>query len=349
MKTRALKTRPSSLEPHTCESGKVRTTVIVFVVLTLFVFAGQLVARTSTGSESIGGHAPVEAATQPLQVSFTINPSSTPAGYPISFNATVIGGTGPDIYNWTFGDLSSLASGSLVTHAFTSLGTFGITLNVTDSTGAFAWAKQIITVTKYYAAWTPSFTSTPATLFAGAQAFFDASGSADPNGPLVSYSWNMGDGTLDNGIGVLHIYSAPGVYEVTLAASDNTGIIQEKQLAVWIHPSLTLIVAANATQGSAPLFITFSANATGGQQPYSYSWDFGDGLTSNRPSPLHNYTIARAYRVQLTVTDALGHTASQFMTITAVALPIEPSFLGVSDATLKIGGVLTAVSMFPLM
>src|SRR6266581_4714840 len=87
----------------------------------------------------------------------------------------------------------------------------------------------------------------------------------------------------------------------------------------------------------------------GGQSPYTFSWDFGDGLTSTRQTPLHNYTIPRVYRVEVTVADSLGHTVSQVMNITAITGPVELSFLGVSAATLKVGGILTAMSAFPLM
>ncbi len=51
----------------------------------------------------------------------------------------------------------------------------------------------------------------------------NASGSFDPNGTIVSYSWNFGDGTSGSGPIVNHQYSASGVYSVTLSVSDNSG------------------------------------------------------------------------------------------------------------------------------
>jgi len=122
-----------------------------------------------------------------------------------------------------------------------------------------------------------------------------------------------------------------------------------KPVAVWVHPAMALAASSNATQGLAPLGISFSAQVSGGQSPYTFSWDFGDGLTSIRHTPLHNYTIPRVYRAEVTVTDSLGHTASQVLNITVSARPVELSFLGLSETTLKIGGTLTAMSAFPLM
>jgi hypothetical protein len=51
---------------------------------------------------------------------------------------------------------------------------------------------------------------------------------------------------------------------------------------------------------------TFSANVTGGKQPYvEYDWDFGDGTgsTGSNPTPQHTYTQAGVMNVSLTVYD----------------------------------------------
>src|SRR5881296_3568567 len=69
------------------------------------------------------------------------------------------------------------------------------------------------------------------------------------------------------------------------------------------------------------LAVTFTASATGGTQPYSYSWDFGDGSTSNGQSVNHSYLLTGTYTVTLTVNDANGATVSTSQTVT-VSIPI---------------------------
>jgi S-layer protein (TIGR01567 family) len=62
---------------------------------------------------------------------------------------------------------------------------------------------------------------------------------------------------------------------------------------------------ANTTEGLLPLSVSFqnqSQNAT------SWSWDFGDGNTSSKENPTHEYSKAGNYTVNLTVTDSDGTT-----------------------------------------
>lgn len=59
---------------------------------------------------------------------------------------------------------------------------------------------------------------------------FNGSGSYDPDGELVSYLWDFGDGTYGNGVIVEHIYFVPGEYNVTLTVTDNFGATDQDSL-----------------------------------------------------------------------------------------------------------------------
>jgi DNA-binding beta-propeller fold protein YncE len=60
---------------------------------------------------------------------------------------------------------------------------------------------------------------------AGSATQFDASGAADPDGTIVRYDWDFGDGTVvrDGGPSPQHVYTEPGTYTVTLVVTDNEG------------------------------------------------------------------------------------------------------------------------------
>lgn len=52
---------------------------------------------------------------------------------------------------------------------------------------------------------------------------FDGSGSYDPDGTVVSYEWNFGDGSFGTGASVSHTFNNPGAYTVVLIITDNKG------------------------------------------------------------------------------------------------------------------------------
>ncbi len=52
----------------------------------------------------------------------------------------------------------------------------------------------------------------------------DASASVDPDGWLVSYEWDFGDGSSDSGVVVEHVFAGVGTYTVSLTVTDNDGV-----------------------------------------------------------------------------------------------------------------------------
>lgn len=70
-----------------------------------------------------------------------------------------------------------------------------------------------------------SFNVISAPAVAGSPTQFDASEAADPDGTIVRYDWDFGDGTLlpDGGPTPQHTYSQPGTYVARLVVTDNEG------------------------------------------------------------------------------------------------------------------------------
>ena len=76
---------------------------------------------------------------------------------------------------------------------------------------------------------------------------FDASDSYDPDGRIIKYEWNFGDGTSAEGKVVTHVYSLPGSYAVTLTITDNDGLSDTttKVIAVGSAQAELVIKAGN--------------------------------------------------------------------------------------------------------
>lgn len=63
-----------------------------------------------------------------------------------------------------------------------------------------------------------------------------------------------------------------------------------------------VIMDADPDYGPPPLTVSFSAEVECTAGEVKYQWDFGDGTTSQDPSPQHTYTKAGDYVATLTVT-----------------------------------------------
>ena len=68
-----------------------------------------------------------------------------------------------------------------------------------------------------------SFTRTPSAGDAPLAVFFDATESVDPDGSILDYVWNFGDGTSGSGPTATHTYETVGVFEATLTVVDEDG------------------------------------------------------------------------------------------------------------------------------
>ena len=63
---------------------------------------------------------------------------------------------------------------------------------------------------------------------------FDASGSFDPDGEPLVYSWDFGDGGAGEGTQVSHQFTAKGPYRVVLTATDPQGARDQDKLSVMV-------------------------------------------------------------------------------------------------------------------
>ncbi len=66
--------------------------------------------------------------------------------------------------------------------------------------------------------------------------------------------------------------------------------------------ALTVSIAASPTSGRAPLFISFTSDVRGGQAPYSYYWDFGNGGVASVANPRVQYLSGGRFSATLRVT-----------------------------------------------
>ncbi len=126
--------------------------------------------------------------------------------------------------------------------------------------------------------------------------------------------------TWDNTVSVIDT----ATNTVTATVNVGTGPVALGQFIFSVHTQEPVLPVANfssnITEGYAPLtvqFTDFSQNATG------WDWNFGDEGTSTEKNPMHTFSAAGNYTVNLTVSNENG-TDSKLATINVSEKPVLP-------------------------
>lgn len=156
--------------------------------------------------------------------SFDVAPSGdVNAGQSVSFVDTSTDADGTiSQSSWEFGDGDS-ANGTSVSHTYTDEGSFIVLHTVTDSQGISTSCTATVNVLFPGTAPTCTFTRTNLN---GRTATYDGSDSTDNDeggSSIVTFEWNLGDNSTDNGPIVNHQYAAAGTYTVVLTITDDEG------------------------------------------------------------------------------------------------------------------------------
>jgi PKD repeat protein len=264
---------------------------------------------------------------------FTYTPLDPQTGETITFTDASTDSDGTiTAWAWNFGDTTT-SNVQNPTKAYTTAGTYDVTLTVTDNDGATDQLMRSITVTSpppANVAPSADFTFSPTNPIVGQTVSF-TDGSSDSDGTIVSWAWTFGDGATSNNRNPSRIYSAANTYTVTLTVTDNDGETdtQTKQLTVTSPPPANN--APNADFTFAPTnpetgtTITFTDASTDSDGTITnWAWNFGDGTTSTQRNPTKAYTTASTFTVTLTVTDDDGATDIQTKQVTVAAPNVAP-------------------------
>lgn len=153
-------------------------------------------------------------------------------------------------------------------------------------------------------------------------------------GPL-SETWDLGDGRLIPLNSPTIVYPAAGVYNVRvtvknpLGADTRTGqITVHPHVAAGFRPKDDTIGLGEAVQ-----FV----NESGGQRPLNYTWEFGDGTSSNEARPQHQYAEPGVYQVRLVVENEFGRSES----LQSVTVGLPPAADILVDSSAPAGSVLS--------
>jgi len=232
-------------------------------------------------------------------------------------------------YEWNFGD-GGRATGRVASHQFRSVGTYTVTLTVTDSTGRKGSRSRSVSVGTSGVP-VASFVFSPANPGIGEDIAFNASAStAVAPRTIVSYDWQFGTDRTGSGMVVLKRYDTPGTYNITLTVSDDAGNKATSSQSVTVGTASPGGLSANfnfsPTNPTAGTSVAFDASiSTSAVSIAKYEWDFGDAAQNPRPrvttNPRTTYTFPSAgtYRVTLKITDSENRTATRTQDVSVAA------------------------------
>lgn len=158
---------------------------------------------------------------------------------------------------------------------------------------------------------------------------FNASGSfdPDPDGKIVDYEWDFGDGDTSHKLVSQHVYSSEGNFSATLTVKDDEGCESTKTYNICVTEpfpeAIGIYTPINPKVGEDIVFdATQSADKSG--QIIRYEWDFDDGISGNKVKMKHQYTDSGTYNVRLTVYSEKGLISSTTIKVN-VSPEVEPT------------------------
>jgi PKD repeat protein len=269
-------------------------------------------------------------------------------------------------YLWDFGD-GNTSSDPAPTHTYANEGVYTVQLHASTPDGCEIHACDVVF----------AFDCPVDTFWYGCQAMFyvgyDAQDSIQvwpPLDPLTlsfydvswgavqSWAWDFGDGNTSNQQNPTHTYAAEGIYTVTLSITTIDGCESETSFEIcvgndcWGVPDFEcqalFIPLPDSLGGTGLQFIDLSS-APGPIQ--SWSWNFGDGNTSDQQNPYHIYDQPGIYTVTLTIqADSCSSSISfEVDTENPWLFAESPARLGVAPGTLSTReqGQFEAIKLFP--
>ncbi|MDP2540785.1 PKD domain-containing protein [Tenacibaculum discolor] len=142
--------------------------------------------------------------------------------------------------------------------------------------------------------------------------------SSSPNGAIVSWEWDFGDGTTSTEQNPTHSYADLGNFTISLKVTDVIGETNSITKSFNVQSPKARFVA-NPTRGQAtPHTVFFTDQST---LPDLWFWEFGNGNTSTAQNPIHTYTAAGDYTVNLTVRDTINGCVDKATSLIKIVIP----------------------------
>lgn len=205
-------------------------------------------------------------------------------------------------WKWSFGD-GDTSLETNPTHFYTNPGTYTVQLVVGSSTGCTDTTEQIIVVAEGI----NTMIDADSLGCIGTPLHFKDASVSSTGTFIVSWVWDLGNGTTSFFNEFDYAYTASGTYQVVLSVINSEGCQGKDTVSVKVQapPTADFSVLPILCPGVPAEFNDLSTAGLGDSVVY-WHWDFGDGDTSNLKNPTHLYAASGNYTISLTVASSLG-------------------------------------------
>jgi len=329
-----------------------------------------LVVKDNAGSEAMTSQMvkvnsstatpPPETANQPPVAQLFVEPKSGPA--PLTVNLNNSGSYDPDgsITNCEWQASNGQNShGCNAQMTFNTVGTYHITLIVTDNQGLTNTAETTVNVTEpeiqIQLPPTAQMSLNPKTGIAPLTVNLYNTGSSDPDGSIVNCEWQASNGqTIHDCSQAQMTFKNAGTYSITLKVTDNDGMIGTASDTVTVEEPARIPpiaqLSVNPTNGIAPLTVTLNGNSSFDSDGsiVKCEWQVPGKPAVSGCTAQMIFDNAGTYNITLTVTDneGLTATASETVIVEAQIPPIANLNINPTNGTAPLTVMLDGNSSF---
>jgi hypothetical protein len=256
----------------------------------------------------------------------------------------------PLTYAWSFvsvpaGSAATLTGATTVGPTFVAdaAGQFVVQLVVND--GTVSSAPTTVVIGAAVVNQPPTANAGPAqTVAVGATVTLDGSGSSDPNGNPLTYSWSFVSRPAGSAAALANPTGLHPTFVADVAGQYVVGLVVNDGTVNSLNTANVVITTASATENKRPIAnagpaqtlnagVTVTLDGSGSSDPngdpLTYSWSFvsrpsGSAATLANPTDVHPTFVADVagrYRVRLIVRDGVKSSAPATVTITALEVP----------------------------
>ncbi len=232
-------------------------------------------------------------------------------------------------YSWDFGDGGTSTAANPL-HLYASYGTYSVIHTVVNSNGCSDSETKTVTVRPNPVA---NFSFPLTSCLGSPVSFTDLS--STPQGVIVQYIWDFGDGTpplvivFPSNPSVVHTFIGAALsHTVRLTVTTSTGCTAyvDKTVSSAPAPLANFIWSPASCQSQTVQFYDLS-QTNGGGSIVSWMWNFGDPLSgvnnvSTLQNPVHAFSTSGTYNVTLIIANNVGCSDTMMKMVTVNIPPV---------------------------